>query len=172
MWAACLNWRCILLAQRLLWTSFRGFICCFRLAWKLAPLLACGNVVVLKTAEQTPLSALYFCKLIKEAGFPAGVINILSGFGPTAGAAISEHMKIRKVAFTGSGEVGRIIMRAAADSNLKKGNRISYSDCKAQITYWEIRFLNLGGKGLSAFVRILRAHHEFVARLYVVWLLI
>eukprot|EP01083_Nonionella_stella_P072405 195254_1 len=90
------------------------------MAWKLAPLLACGNVAVLKTAEQTPLSALYVCKLMREAGFPAGVVNILSGYGPTAGAAISAHPRIRKVAFTGSTEVGKIVMKAAADSNLKK----------------------------------------------------
>lgn len=89
-------------------------------SWKLAPLLACGNVAVLKTAEQTPLSALYVCKLIREAGFPAGVVNILSGYGPTAGAAISSHPLIRKVAFTGSTEVGKIVMKAAADSNIKK----------------------------------------------------
>ena len=89
-------------------------------AWKLAPALACGNTVVLKTAEQTPLSALRMGELIVEAGFPEGVVNILSGYGPTAGAAISSHMEIDKVAFTGSTEVGKIIMKAAADSNLKR----------------------------------------------------
>ncbi|CAI6025777.1 unnamed protein product [Clonostachys chloroleuca] len=89
-------------------------------AWKIGPAIATGNTVVLKTAEQTPLSALYVAKLIVEAGFPPGVINILSGFGRVAGAAISKHMDIDKVAFTGSTVVGRAIMRAAADSNLKK----------------------------------------------------
>jgi aldehyde dehydrogenase (NAD+) len=89
-------------------------------SWKIAPAVACGNTVVLKTAEQTPLSALYACKLIKEAGFPPGVINVISGFGKTAGAAIASHMDIDKVAFTGSTVVGRQIMKAAATSNLKK----------------------------------------------------
>jgi aldehyde dehydrogenase (NAD+) len=74
----------------------------------------------LKTAEQTPLSALYAAKLVKEAGFPAGVLNVLSGLGPIAGQAIAEHMDIDKIAFTGSTAVGRKILRAAADSNLKK----------------------------------------------------
>ncbi len=89
-------------------------------AWKLAPALATGNTVVLKTAEQTPLSALRVGELILEAGFPPGVVNILSGFGPTAGAAIARHMDIDKVAFTGSTEVGKLIMEAAAKSNLKR----------------------------------------------------
>ncbi|CAD5982561.1 Aldehyde dehydrogenase, mitochondrial [Planktothrix tepida] len=89
-------------------------------AWKLAPALATGNTVVLKTAEQTPLSALRIGSLIVEAGFPPGVVNILSGYGPTAGAAISHHNDIDKVAFTGSTEVGHLIMEAAAKSNLKR----------------------------------------------------
>lgn len=89
-------------------------------AWKLAPALACGNTVVMKTAEQTPLSALRVAELIVEAGFPEGVVNILPGYGPTAGGAIANHMDIDKVAFTGSTEVGRIIMKAAAESNLKR----------------------------------------------------
>jgi len=89
-------------------------------AWKLGPALACGCTVVMKLAEQTPLSGMKIAALIKEAGFPAGVVNILNGFGPTAGAAISEHPDVDKVAFTGSGSVGRIIMKAAASSNLKK----------------------------------------------------
>ncbi|OKL61224.1 Aldehyde dehydrogenase [Talaromyces atroroseus] len=89
-------------------------------AWKIGPAVATGNTVVLKTAEQTPLSALYVATLIKEAGFPPGVINIISGFGRTAGAAIATHMDIDKVAFTGSTLVGRQILRDAANSNLKK----------------------------------------------------
>ncbi|MBW4561456.1 MAG: aldehyde dehydrogenase family protein [Mojavia pulchra JT2-VF2] len=89
-------------------------------AWKLAPALATGNTVVMKTAEQTPLSALRVGELIVEAGFPPGVVNLLSGYGPTAGAAISRHMDIDKVAFTGSTEVGHLIMEAAAKSNLKR----------------------------------------------------
>ncbi|EPS32996.1 Aldehyde dehydrogenase [Penicillium oxalicum] len=89
-------------------------------AWKIGPAVAAGNTVIIKTAEQTPLSGLYACKLIVEAGFPPGVINVISGFGRTAGAAISSHMDIDKVAFTGSTLVGRTILQAAAKSNLKK----------------------------------------------------
>ncbi len=89
-------------------------------AWKLAPALAAGNTVVLKPAEQTPLSALRVGELIVEAGFPPGVVNILPGYGSTAGAAIAHHMDIDKVAFTGSTEVGHLIMEAAAKSNLKR----------------------------------------------------
>ncbi|OJJ78575.1 aldehyde dehydrogenase family protein [Aspergillus glaucus CBS 516.65] len=89
-------------------------------SWKIAPAIAAGNTVVLKTAEQTPLSGLYAGKLIKEAGFPPGVINIISGLGRVAGAAISSHMDIDKVAFTGSTAIGRTILQAAAKSNLKK----------------------------------------------------
>jgi len=89
-------------------------------AWKLGPALATGNVVVMKLAEQTPLSGLAVADLVREAGFPPGVVNILAGFGPTAGAAISEHMDVDKVAFTGSTEVGHIIQKAAGGSNLKR----------------------------------------------------
>ena len=89
-------------------------------AWKLAPALATGNTVVMKPAEQTPLSALRIGELIVEAGFPEGVVNMLPGFGPTAGAAIANHMDVDKVAFTGSTEVGHLIMEAAAKSNLKR----------------------------------------------------
>ncbi|CAG8654406.1 9917_t:CDS:2 [Ambispora leptoticha] len=87
---------------------------------KLGPALACGNTVVLKPAEQTPLSALKAASLIKEAGFPPGVINIVPGFGPIAGTAIARHMKIGKVAFTGSTATGRSILKDAAETNLKK----------------------------------------------------
>src|SRR5260221_3746125 len=89
-------------------------------AWKLGPALGAGCTVVLKPAEQTPLTALRVGELINEAGFPPGVVNILPGYGPTAGAAIARHMDVDKVAFTGSTEVGHLIMRAAADSNLKR----------------------------------------------------
>src|SRR5438309_128146 len=89
-------------------------------AWKLAPALACGNTVVMKTAEQTPLSALRVGELILEAGFPEGVVNILPGYGPTAGAALARHMDVDKIAFTGSTEVGHLIMKAAAETNLKR----------------------------------------------------
>ncbi|KAF3936123.1 Omega-crystallin [Dactylella cylindrospora] len=89
-------------------------------AWKIGPAIACGCTIVLKTAEQTPLGGLVAAQLCKEAGFPPGVVNVISGFGKTAGAAISSHMDIDKVAFTGSTLVGRTIMKAAASSNLKK----------------------------------------------------
>lgn len=82
-------------------------------AWKLGPALATGCTVVMKVAEQTPLTALYVARLIQEAGFPPGVVNILSGFGPTAGAAIVSHPGVDKVAFTGSTEVGKIIASEA-----------------------------------------------------------
>ncbi|HEX8682846.1 MAG TPA: aldehyde dehydrogenase family protein [Ardenticatenaceae bacterium] len=88
-------------------------------AWKLAPALACGNTAILKPAEQTPLSALRLGELMMEAGIPAGVVNILTGFGVPAGAALVEHPDVDKVSFTGSTEVGKQIMRSAADS-LKK----------------------------------------------------
>lgn len=88
-------------------------------AWKLAPALAAGCTVVLKPAEQTPITALRLAELIKEAGIPDGVVNIITGFGPTAGGAIAAHPGIDKVAFTGSTEVGRTIIHAAA-GNLKK----------------------------------------------------
>jgi aldehyde dehydrogenase (NAD+) len=90
------------------------------LAWKLAPALATGNTVVMKPAEQTPLSALRIGELIVEAGFPEGVVNMLPGYGPTAGASIANHMDVDKVAFTGSTEVGHLIMEASAKSNLKR----------------------------------------------------
>lgn len=90
------------------------------MTWKLAPALASGCCVVMKTSEKTPLSALAICKLIKEAGFPPGVVNVLSGFGPTAGKAIACHMDIDKVAFTGSTGVGRMIEKYASESNMKR----------------------------------------------------
>ncbi|MCC6156254.1 MAG: aldehyde dehydrogenase family protein [Candidatus Hydrogenedentes bacterium] len=88
-------------------------------AWKLGPALAAGCTIVLKPAEQTPLSALLLGKLICEAGFPDGVVNIVTGFGETAGAALAQHPGIDKVAFTGSTEVGKLIVEAAA-KDLKK----------------------------------------------------
>jgi aldehyde dehydrogenase (NAD+) len=90
------------------------------ISWKWGPAIAAGCTIVLKPAEQTPLTALYIAALSKEAGFPNGVINVITGFGPTAGYAIASHQDIRKVAFTGSTEVGKLIITAAAQSNLKK----------------------------------------------------
>ncbi len=72
---------------------------------KVATALACGNTIVVKPAEQTPLTALYIASLIKEAGFPSGVFNVVPGYGPTAGASLSEHMNVDMVTFTGSVQV-------------------------------------------------------------------
>lgn len=92
----------------------------FMLAWKWGPALACGCTIVLKPAELTPLTALVAGQLAKEAGFPPGVVNVVPGYGPTAGAAIAEHLNIDKVAFTGSTVIGKMVMTAAANSNLKR----------------------------------------------------
>ncbi len=89
-------------------------------AWKLAPALACGNTCLLKPAEETPLSALRLGELILDAGFPDGVVNILTGPGEPTGAAITANLGVDKVSFTGSTEVGRKILQAAAKSNLKR----------------------------------------------------
>jgi phenylacetaldehyde dehydrogenase len=88
-------------------------------AWKLGPALATGNCVILKPAEQTPLSALRLAELMAEAGLPEGVVNVVTGFGETAGAALAAHSDVDKIAFTGSTEVGKLIVQAAA-GNLKK----------------------------------------------------
>jgi len=88
-------------------------------AWKLAPALAAGNVCILKPSEYTPLSALFLAKQIDEAGLPAGVLSVLPGTGPVAGAALAESERVDKIAFTGSVPTGQTIMRAAA-GNLKK----------------------------------------------------
>ncbi|EWC44651.1 aldehyde dehydrogenase [Drechslerella stenobrocha 248] len=87
-------------------------------AWKLGPALATGNVVIMKSAEQTPLSVLYLATLVKEAGFPPGVVNIISGYGKSAGAALVQHLGVDKVAFTGSTFTGKQIMKMAS-VNLK-----------------------------------------------------
>ncbi|XP_038162767.1 aldehyde dehydrogenase family 1 member A3 isoform X2 [Cyprinodon tularosa] len=125
------------------------------LMWKIAPALSCGNTVVVKPAEQTPLTALHIGSLIKEAEFPPGVVNIVPGFGSTAGAAIAIHGGIDKVAFTGSTEVGQLIKEAAAKSNLKrvtlelggKNPCIVFDDCDLQLAVEEIQkgaFYNQG----------------------------
>ncbi|OBA17960.1 aldehyde dehydrogenase [Metschnikowia bicuspidata var. bicuspidata NRRL YB-4993] len=87
-------------------------------AWKLAPALAAGNVVILKSSEVTPLSILYFATLFKKAGFPPGVVNIISGLGTTAGKALASHLDVNKVAFTGSTATGRVVQKLAT-ANLK-----------------------------------------------------
>lgn len=83
-------------------------------AWKLGPALCTGNTVVMKAAEQTPLSLLYLGYLVKEAGFPPGVVNFLNGWGRTAGAALAQHLDVDKIAFTGSTATGKEIMKMAA----------------------------------------------------------
>jgi phenylacetaldehyde dehydrogenase len=89
-------------------------------AWKIAPALACGNSVVLKPSEETPLSALLLAELLQQAEVPDGVVNVIPGRGETAGAGLASHPDVDKVAFTGSTEVGRLIAKASAESNLKR----------------------------------------------------
>ncbi|MPL88371.1 NADP/NAD-dependent aldehyde dehydrogenase PuuC [bioreactor metagenome] len=89
-------------------------------AWKLAPALSCGNSVVLKPAEQSPLSALLLAKLFCEAGGPAGVFNVVTGFGEETGKPLALHMDVDKIGFTGSGEVGKLMMVYAGQSNMKR----------------------------------------------------
>ena len=89
-------------------------------SWKVAPALACGNTVVLKTSEETPLSALLLAEVLQEAEIPAGVFNVVPGPGHTAGARLAAHPQVDKIAFTGSTEVGKLIAKASADSNLKR----------------------------------------------------
>ena len=145
--------------------------------WKIAPALACGNTVVLKPAEETPLTALKLAELASKAGFPAGVLNVVPGFGPTAGAALVRHPDVDKIAFTGSTEVGREIMRQAA-STLKhvslelggKSPNIVFADADLKAA---ARGVNTGifyGKGevCAAGSRLLvesSIHDEFVEQL-------
>src|SRR5262245_35069435 len=89
-------------------------------AWKWGPALACGNTIILKPAEQTPLTALRVAKLAQEVGFPDGVLNVVPGYGPTAGAAMAAHRDVDKLALTGETTTGQSVMTAAAQSNLKR----------------------------------------------------
>lgn len=124
--------------------------------WKVAPALAMGNSVVLKPAELSSMTALYTAMLAVEAGLPAGVFNVVTGLGHVAGNALARHMDVDMIAFTGSGPVGRMLMRASADSNLKrvslelggKSPQIVFADCPdmdaaAQNAAWGI-FYNQG----------------------------
>uniref|UniRef100_A0A131YMS3 Aldehyde dehydrogenase (NAD+) n=1 Tax=Rhipicephalus appendiculatus TaxID=34631 RepID=A0A131YMS3_RHIAP len=88
--------------------------------WKIGSALCTGNTVVVKPAEQTPLTALYTASLVADAGFPPGVVNVVPGFGETAGAALSNHMDVDKIAFTGSTQVGRLMLKASGDTNCKR----------------------------------------------------
>jgi aldehyde dehydrogenase (NAD+) len=136
-----------------------------------------GCTVVLKTAEQTPLSALRLAELVHEAGFPAGVFNVISGFGPTAGAAISEHPDIDKVAFTGSTEVGKIIMRSASGTckkiSLELGGKSPLvinddADIDAAVAAAQVGVFFNQGQVCTASSRIFvheRIHDKFVDKL-------
>lgn len=143
-------------------------------AWKVAPALACGNTVVLKPAEQTPLTALRFGELAAEAGFPPGVLNVVPGFGETAGAALVRHPGVNAISFTGSTEVGRMIMREAAATLKKvslelggKSPNIVFADADLRVA---VKGASMGvfyGKGevCAAGSRILvqrEVHDEFV----------
>jgi aldehyde dehydrogenase (NAD+) len=145
-------------------------------AWKLGPALACGNTVVLKAAEQTPLSILYLANLIKEAGFPPGVVNILNGHGHIAGAAIAQHTNVDKIAFTGSTATGREIMKLAA-VNLKnitletggKSPLIVFDDADLdQAVKWaHVGVMSNMGQICTATSRLLihsSVHKEFIER--------
>lgn len=146
-------------------------------AWKLAPALAAGCTVVLKPAEQTPLTALRLAVLIREAGFPDGVVNVLAGDGPEAGAPLSAHSDVDKVAFTGSGAVGREIVEAAR-GNLKKvslelGGKsanivFADADLPAAVHGAALGIFANSGQGCSAGSRLLvqePIYQEFVSRL-------
>ncbi|KAG0486406.1 hypothetical protein HPP92_008501 [Vanilla planifolia] len=122
---------------------------------KIAPVLAVGCSVVVKPAEQTPLSALYCAQLAKQAGVPDGVLNVVTGFGPTAGAAVASHMDVDAVSFTGSTEIGKVVMAAAASSNLKqvslelggKSPLVIFADADLDMAVqlaWQAVFFNKG----------------------------
>jgi aldehyde dehydrogenase (NAD+) len=147
-------------------------------AWKWGPALACGNTIVLKPAEQTPLSALRVAKLAQDVGFPDGVVNVVPGYGPTAGAALASHMDVNKIAFTGETCTGQIVMTAAAQSNLKrvslelggKSPNIVFADADLDAAvdwaYFGL-FFNQGQcccAGSRLFVEE-KVHDEFVARM-------
>ena len=144
-------------------------------AWKLGPALACGNTSVLKPAEQTPLTALRLGELLLEAGVPAGVVNIVPGFGETAGAALVRHPMVDKIAFTGSTEVGKEIHRATAD-NLKrvslelggKSPNIVFADADAAVEGALLGVFFCAGQVCCAGTRLFveqKMHDQFAERL-------
>jgi len=146
-------------------------------AMKIAPALACGNTVILKPAEQTPLSALALGQIILDAGLPPGVVNIITGFGETAGAALANHPKIDKVAFTGSTEVGKKILQASVGTlkrvTLELGGKspnviFPDADMPAAIAATMNGFCQMAGQMCIASSRIFvheSVHDEFVAKL-------
>ncbi len=122
--------------------------------WKLAPALAAGNTIVLKPSELTPLSVLYLTKLIKEADFPKGVVNILSGDGPICGDALVRHPMVDKIAFTGGTVTGKSIMKAAADTLKKislelggKNPAIIFEDANLELTLDWCLFASFANQG-------------------------
>ncbi|KAK5048692.1 hypothetical protein LTR84_005784 [Exophiala bonariae] len=137
-------------------------------SWKLGPALAAGNVVIMKAAEQTPLSILYLANLVKEAGFPPGVVNIINGYGKVAGNALAAHLDVDKIAFTGSTATGKEIMKAAA-TNLKnitvetggKSPLIIFEDAKldAAVKYGHYGIMGNSGQICTANSRIF-VHEE------------
>lgn len=145
--------------------------------WKLGPALAMGCTIVMKLSEKTPLTGLMMCHLIAEAGFPAGTVNIVNGMGACTGNMIASHMDIKKIAFTGSGPVGRKIIMASAQSNMKKvslelGGKSAMIVCKdanldeAAIACHVGLFINMG-QACCASSRILiheDVHDEFVKK--------
>jgi aldehyde dehydrogenase (NAD+) len=143
-------------------------------AWKLGPALACGNTVVLKPAEQTPLSVLYFANLIVEAGFPPGVINILNGHGRIAGSALASHPDVDKIAFTGSTATGKQIMKLASSTlkniTLETGGKsplivFDDADLKQAVEWAHLGIMSNQGQICTATSRILvqeRVYEEFV----------
>jgi acyl-CoA reductase-like NAD-dependent aldehyde dehydrogenase len=146
--------------------------------WKLAPALACGCSVVLKPSEMTPLTALKLAEYATEAGVPEGVVNVVTGYGATAGEALGRHMDVDKISFTGSVRTARALLKASAESNLKrlslelggKSPNIIFPDCDLDqalhAAFWGI-FANKG-EVCSAGSRLLvhaDIHDEFVSRL-------
>jgi aldehyde dehydrogenase (NAD+) len=147
------------------------------LAWKWGPALACGNTVVMKLAEQTPISGMKVAELALEAGFPAGVINVLNGYGETTGAAMVAHPDIDKIAFTGHYETAKIIQKSAADTLKRctfelggKSPNVIFADADMNTAvdgaFHAIYFH--GGQCCTAGSRLFveeKIHHEFVSRL-------
>jgi aldehyde dehydrogenase (NAD+) len=147
------------------------------LAWKWGPALACGNTVVLKPAEQTPLTALRLTELAAEAGFPPGVINVVNGFGETAGSALVAHPGVDKIAFTGHVDTAKIIQKAAADTLKRvtfelggKSPNVVFADAdlKAAVAGAFHAIYFHGGQCCTAGSRLFveeKIHGEFVERL-------
>ncbi|KAJ9131656.1 Aldehyde dehydrogenase [Pleurostoma richardsiae] len=145
-------------------------------AWKLGPALCCGNTVVIKLAEQTPLSVLYVAKLIKEAGFPPGVVNVINGYGREAGAALVKHVDVDKIAFTGSTATGKEIMKMASGTmkniTLETGGKsplLVFEDADLELasTWSHIGIMSNQGQICTATSRILvheKVYNDFVEK--------